>query len=212
MKKTICIVTLVLLCMCWSRNLRAQTHEATQLVLNYEKLQQLEAILDNMYHGYKVLSKGYNTVRDIAEGNFSIHQVFLDGLYAVSPVVRDYRRIPEIIRYQKFLAKEYKRAFERFRNDTNLTVREVRYIANVYSYLVKQSLQNLDALLMVITASRLRMSDEERLRAIDEIFHSMEEKVAFLIHFNNSTGALIVQRAKSKRDIDTTRKLYELTP
>jgi hypothetical protein len=198
--------------MCWSRNLRAQTQEATQLVLNYEKLQQLEAILDNMYHGYKVLSKGYNTVRDIAEGNFSIHQVFLDGLYAVSPIVRDYRRIPEIIRYQKFLAKEYKRAFERFRNDTNLTVREVRYIGNVYSYLIKQSLQNLDELLMVITASRLRMSDEERLRAIDEIFYSMEEKVAFLIHFNNSTGVLIVQRAKSKRDIDTTRKLYELTP
>lgn len=198
--------------MYWSRNLRAQTHEATQLVLNYEKLQQLEAILDNMYHGYKVLSKGYNAVSDIAEGNFSIHQVFLDGLYAVSPIVRDYRRIPEIIRYQKFLGKEYKRAFERFRNDTNLTVREVRYIGNVYSYLIKQSLQNLDELLMVITASRLRMSDEERLRAIDEIFYSMEEKVAFLIHFNNSTGALIVQRAKSKKDIDTTRKLYELTP
>lgn len=198
--------------MCCSSRVRAQSQEATQLVLNYEKLRQLEAILDNMYKGYKVLSKGYNTVRDIAEGNFSIHQVFLDGLYMVSPAVRNYRRIPEIIRYQKFLVNEYKRAFDRFRNDTNLTFREVKYIANVYSYLIKQSLRNLDELLMIITASKLRMSDEERLQAIDRIFYSMEEKVAFLIHFNNTTGVLIVQRAKSNRDVNTTQNLYELGP
>lgn len=212
MMKRICIGILVFSGMCCSRNAWAQSQEATQLVLNYEKLRQMEAILDNMYWGYKVLSKGYNTVRDIAEGNFSIHQVFLDGLYMVSPAVKNYRRIPEIIRYQQFLVKEYKRAFDRFRNDTNLTLREVKYIGNVYSYLIKQSLRNLDELLMVITASRLRMSDEERLQAIDRIFYSMEEKVAFLIHFNNSTGVLIVQRAKANRDVKTTQKLYELGP
>lgn len=212
MMKRICIAILVFSGICYSGNVLAQTQEATQLVLNYEKLRQLEAILDNMYRGYKVLSKGYKTVRDIAEGNFSIHQVFLDGLYMVSPAVRNYRRIPEIIRYQQFLVKEYKRAFNRFRNDTNLTLREVKYIGNVYSYLIKQSLRNLDELLMVITASKLRMSDEERLQAIDRIFYSMEEKVAFLIHFNNSTGILIVQRTKSNRDVNTTQKLYELGP
>lgn len=210
--KTVCIGILAFLSMCSSGKVHAQTQEATQLVLNYEKLRQLEAILDNMYKGYKVLSKGYNTVKDIAEGNFSIHQVFLDGLYMVSPAVKNYRRIPEIIRYQEFLVKEYKRAFGRFRNDTNLTLREVKYIGNVYSYLIKQSLRNLDELLMVITASKLRMSDEERLQAIDRIFYSMEEKVAFLMYFNNSTGVLIVQRAKSNRDVNTTQKLYELGP
>ncbi|MEX2233502.1 MAG: TerB family tellurite resistance protein [Cyclobacteriaceae bacterium] len=210
--KIVFIAIMAFLCMCFPGKVRAQTQEATQLMLNYEKLRQLEAILDNMYKGYKVLSKGYNTVRDIAEGNFSIHQVFLDGLYMVSPAVKNYRRIPEIIRYQKFLVKEYKRAFDRFRNDTNLTLREIKYIGNVYSYLIKQSLRNLDELLMVITASKLRMSDQERLQAIDRIFYSMEEKVSFLIHFNNSTGVLIVQRAKSNRDVNTTQKLYEPGP
>lgn len=210
--KTWCITILVISGMCWPGIARAQSKEGAQLVLNYEKLRQLEAILDNMYKGYKIISKGYNTVRDIAEGNFSIHAVFLDGLYMVSPVVRNYRRIPQIIRYQKFLAKEYKRAFNRFRNDTNLTLREIQYIGNVYSYLIKQSLRNLDELLMVITASKLRMSDEDRLRAIDRIFDSMEEKVAFLIHFNNSTGVLLLQRAKANRDVNTTQKLYELGP
>jgi preprotein translocase subunit YajC len=149
---------------------RAQSQEAAQLILNYEKLQQLEEILDNMYKGYKILTKGYNTIKDIAEGNFNLHQVFLDGLFAVNPSVRNYKRIPYIIQYQQFLVKEYKRAFNRFKNDPNLTVREIKYLENVYGSLFKQSLRNLDELLMIVTATKLRMSDEERLQAIDRIY------------------------------------------
>src|SRR3954466_5457804 len=92
-----------------------QTQEATQLLLNYEKLKQLEEILDNMYKGYRILTQGYDRIKGIAEGNYKLHQVFLDGLLAVSPTVRKYKRIPQIIAYQQILVKEYKRAHSRFR-------------------------------------------------------------------------------------------------
>jgi hypothetical protein len=197
---------------CTTAKLKAQSQEAVQLVLNYEKLQQLEEILDNMYKGYKILSKGYNTIKDIAEGNFTLHQIFLDGLYVVNPAVRDYKRIPYIIQYQKFLVKEYKRAFDRFRNDPNLTVREIKYLENVYSYLFSQSLRNLDELLMIVTATKLRMSDEERLQAIDRIFYDMEDKIIFLRLFNSSTQVLIIQRAKEKHAIETVEKLHDINP
>lgn len=191
---------------------QAQTQEAQQLILNYEKLLQLEEILDNMYKGYKILSQGYNAIKDIAEGNFNLHQVFLDGLYAISPAVRDYKKIPEIIRYQQLLLKESQRTYSRFKNDPNLTIREMEYIENVYAYLLKQSLRNLDELLMIITATKLRMNDEERLQAIDRIFYDMETKLSFLKHFNNSTGALVMQRAREKNDVTTMQKLYEVAP
>jgi hypothetical protein len=190
----------------------AQSQEAAQLVLNYEKLLQLEKILDNMYKGYKILTKGYNTIKNIAEGNFNLHQVFLDGLYAVNPAVRNYKRIPYIVQYQRFLMKEYKRAFNKFRNDPNLTVREIKYLENVYSYLFKQSLRNLDELLTIVTASKLRMSDEERLQAIDRIYYDMENKVLFLKVFNSSTQVLVMQRAKENHELNTVQKLYEVTP
>jgi len=190
----------------------AQSQEAAQLVLNYEKLLQLEKILDNMYKGYKILTKGYNTIKSIAEGNFNLHQVFLDGLYAVNPAVRNYKRIPYTIQYQQFLMKEYKRAFNKFRNDPNLTVREIKYLENVYSYLFKQSLRNLDELLTIVTASKLRMSDEERLQAIDRVYYDMENKVLFLKVFNSSTQVLVMQRAKENHELNTVQKLYEVTP
>lgn len=188
-----------------------QSQEATQLLLNYEKLKQLEEILDNMYKGYKILSQGYDRIKGIAEGNYKLHEVFLDGLLSVSPVVRKYKRISQIIAYQQILVKEYKRAYSNFKNDDRLTVEEIRYLANVYEYLGKQSLKNLEELAMIITASKLRMSDDERIAAIDRIFLDIENKVAFLRYFNNSTQLLIIQRAKEKNDVEKVKDLHGLT-
>jgi hypothetical protein len=188
----------------------AQTQEATQLILNYEKLKQLEEILDNMYKGYKILTKGYNRVKDIAEGNFNLHQVFLDGLFAVNPSVAKYQRIPDIIRYQSMLIKEYKRAFNRFKGDSNLTPDEIKYLERVYSYLVKQSLRNLEELTMIVTANKLRMSDDERIQSIDRIYFDIENKLSFLRYFNNSTQVLVVQRAKENSEVGAMKKLYEV--
>jgi hypothetical protein len=187
-----------------------QTQEATQLILNYEKLKQLEEILDNMYKGYKILSKGYNRIKDIAEGNYNIHQVFLDGLFAINPSVAKYKRIPDIIRYQQLLMKEYRRAFNRFKNDPNLTRDEIRYLEKVYEYLIKQSLKNLEELAMIVTANKLRMSDDERIQSIDRIYFDIENKLSFLRYFNNSTQVLVLQRAKEGSDVDAAKKLYEL--
>jgi len=210
--KKLTTILIFLFCAHCPAKIWAQSQEAVQLVLNYEKLQELEKILDNMYKGYKILSKGYNTIKDIAEGNFNLHQVFLDGLYAVNPAVRNYKRIPFIIQYQQFIVKEGRRAFDRFKNDPNLTVREIEYLENVYSYILKQSLQNLDELLSIITAAKLRMSDEERLQAIDRIYYDMENKIVFLKLFNSSTQVLAVQRAREQRNMDALRKLYDVTP
>ena len=208
MKKLYLIVTILVCLMGGKAN--AQTYEAQVLVLNYQKLMQLKDILDKMYKGYEILLKGYNTIKDISEGNFKLHQVFLDALYAVNPAVKKYKHIPSIIEYQQFLVAEGSKAYNKFRNDKNLTDREVKYIGHVYSYLFRQSVQNLDELLMILTPSQLRMSDDERIHAIDRIFHDLENKLAFMKEFNHSTRMLIMQRAKDKNEIETIRKLHEV--
>jgi len=207
MKKRITIL-IITLCLATINSARCQATEAQQLLLNWEKLQELEKILDNMYVGYKILDKGYTTVKDIAQGNYSLHQLFLDGLMAVNPTVRNYRRVPYIIDYQKLLLKEYKNAYERFKNDPNFSPQEIQYLANVYNYLFTASVRNIDDLVMIITATKLRMSDDERMKAIDRIFYDMQGKLVFLRGFNNSTQMLAIQRARSANDVRTLNHLY----
>ncbi len=188
----------------------AQSQEMQQLILNIEKLAQFKQILTDMKKGYQILNGGYNVVKDLSKGNFSLHETFLDALMQVSPTVRKYKRVGDIIHYQVLLVREYKAAFNRFRNSGNFNPEEIAYLEKVYSKLFKESIRNLDELTSVISANTLRMSDDERLATIDKVFADMQEKLSFLRNFNNSTSVLGIQRTKERNDINAMRSIYKV--
>jgi hypothetical protein len=191
--------------------LSAQSEEVQQLLLNVEKLAQFKQILSDMKKGYQVISTGYSTIKDLSQGNFNLHKTFLDGLMVVSSSVKKYKRIADIINNQVMIVKEYKNAFNRFKRDGNFNPDEIAYLGKVYGNLFKQSLNDLDELTIIITDSKLRMSDDERLEAIDRIFGNMQDKLLFLRHFNNNTTILAVQRAREKADAVTMKEIYGIT-
>ena len=208
MKKLEIIFSVVFCSLLPAHKVSAQADEIQQLLLNVEKLAQFKQILSDMKKGYQILEGGYNTIKNISEGNFNLHKAFLDGLMEVSPTVRNYHRVVDIINYQVVLVKEYRNAYDRFKRDNNFNADELSYLGHVYDNLFKESLRNLDELLTVITAGKTRMSDDERLQTIDRIYADMQEKLIFLRHFNNNTTILAVQRAKERNDAQTIQKIY----
>ena len=192
-------------------NIFAQSKEVQQLLLDIEKLAQFKQILTDLKKGYQIISTGYSTIKDLSKGNFDLHKTFLDGLMAVSPSVRNYKRIADIVNGQLSIVKEYKNALSRFRQDDNFNVEEIDYMGKVYNNLFKESLNNLDELTIIITSNKLRMSDDERLSAIDRINGEMQNKLIFLRQFNNNTTILALQRAREKNDATSVMKIYGLT-
>ncbi|HEU4789420.1 MAG TPA: TerB family tellurite resistance protein [Flavobacterium sp.] len=188
----------------------AQYQEMQQLLLNIEKLAQFKQILSDMKKGYEILNGGYKAVKDMTQGNFTLHKTFLDALMQVSPVVKKYKRVGDIINYQIMMIKESKIAFKRFSNSKSFSQKEIEYFEKVYGNLVRESLRNLDELAMVITANKLRMSDDERLKVIDAIYLEMQDKLQFLRNFNASSDILALQRAKEHNDVNVLRGIYEL--
>ena len=126
----------------------------------------------------------------------------------VSPVVKRYRRITDIVNYQLLIVKRYKAALFQFRQDDVFTVPEIQYLEKVYRNLFRESLKNLDELFMIITAGQLRMSDDERMRAIDNIYERIADQFAFLEDFNSSTGYLSLQRKAEQAELNTMKKLH----
>jgi len=187
---------------------KAQSAELQQLLLDIQKLSQFKSILSDMYKGYQVLSSGYETIKNISQGNFSLHEVFLDGLLLVSPAVANYKRIPDIINDQLNIVKEYKEAYTLYKQDKHFLPDEIIYLGQVYGNLFNQSVNDLNALIMVITANQTRMSDAERISSIDRIYANMEDKLTFLRYFNNRTTMLAVQRAKDSNDQNTIQNIY----
>ncbi|MGN6493168.1 MAG: TerB family tellurite resistance protein [Agriterribacter sp.] len=204
-----CIVLLLLLSFTLPMRPRAQAQEALQLALNIQKLLQLRKILQNMYDGYQILTNGYNRVSAIAQGNFSIHELFLDGLMQVNPAIRKYRRVADILDYQLKLVKEYKEALRAFRSSGHFSPEELDYLGQVYENLIDRSLTSLDALATVITSSKLRMSDAERIGAIDRIYKDVSDQLGFLRYFNNETRLLGVNRTANAKETEALKKLLE---
>ncbi len=186
----------------------AQSAEVQQLLLNVEKLAQLKQILTDLKKGYDIASAGYGKIKDISQGNFGIHELFLDGLLTVNPNLRKYRRVADIISYQVKLLNEYKAAYNHFRASGSFTPEELSYLSKVYGNLFNRSLENLDELAMILTASELRMSDDERLSAIDRLYDDMTEKLSFLRAFNKKTSVLDVQRQQRIKENTQMKKIY----
>lgn len=208
--KRLLILVLTISCMLQLQLASAQSAEVQQLVLNVEKLAQLKQILTGMKKGYQVLSNGYGKIKNISEGNFKVHDVFLSGLMAVNSELRKYRKVADIIRYQATILSEYKSAYNHFRQGGRFTPDEIIYLSKVYSNLFDRSLENLDELTLVLTASELRMSDDERLKAIDRLYTDMQDKLSFLRSFNRKTATLDRSRQMQQQENADIKKLYGL--
>jgi hypothetical protein len=194
--------------LCFSVSARAQSDELQQLLLNIEKLTQFKAILSDMKKGYQIYQQGYGTISNLSKGNFDLHNIYLTGLMAVNPAVRNNPRVSQIVGQQDDIISEYKGYASLFRQSGSFHGDELSYFNNVYNQLVRQSNANIDELANVITAGHLRMSDDDRLRAIDRIYLSSSDQLQFLRYFNRKAVMLSLQRSKDLTETQTLKRLY----
>ncbi|MEO7214518.1 MAG: TerB family tellurite resistance protein [Mucilaginibacter sp.] len=202
--------TILFLILCFAIKAQAQSDELQQLLLNIEKLTQFKAILSDMKKGYQIYQQGYSSISNLSKGNFNLHNIYLTGLMAVNPAVRNNPRVNQIISQQQDIIREYKRYAGLFRQSGTFSSKELDYMANVYNQLVKQSDTNIDDLASVTTVGQLRMSDDDRLRGIDRIYISSSDQLQFLRFFNRQAVMLSLQRAKDLKDARVLKGLYGL--
>lgn len=202
-------ISILIVALCCSLKVSAQAQEIEQLMLDIEKLTQFKSILADMKAGYQIYEQGYGTISNLSKGNFDLHNAYLTGLMAISPAVRNYGRVAEIISQQASLVSEYKRANNSFKQSGSFSADELSYMSNVYSRLIDQSLDNLDELNTLLTANKLRMSDADRIKGIDRIYRSSTDQLNFLRAFNRQGIILSLQRAKDNNDLNTLKKLYK---
>jgi hypothetical protein len=208
MKKLLKIVVVAIIGLGITERCDAQAQEMQQLILDIEKLTQLKGILSDMKTGYQIYQQGYGSISSLSKGNFDLHSVYLNGLLQISSAVKNYGRVADIITQQASLLTEYKSAYGRFKQSGSFSAGEISYMNDVYVQLVKQSLDNIDELTNVLTAGKLRMSDDDRISAIDRIYGGSIDQLQFLRHFNRQGVLLSLQRSKDMRETQALKQLY----
>ena len=183
-----------------------------QLVLDVEKLSQLKQMLSGMYQEYTMLKNEYEQIKGLSQGTFSLHKAFLDGLLLVSPGVHSYWRVGDIISQEVRLIRDCQSANGYFRTSGQFTGPELDGFSTNYAVYLQRAEKNVEELTMVMTDGGLRMSDAERLSAIDRIDRDMVTQLGLLHAFNDGVALQATQRMQAKQDIGTVRGLYGLGP
>ena len=168
-------------------------------------LQNAQKVLENELSKLKL-----KEIAEWTEKHRKLYEQYYNELWEIKNVIATYQRIKKIMELQEKLVDEYKAAWRLVQQDEHFTQEELNYMYLVYSGILKESVKNLDEILLVINPFKTQMSDGKRLEIISRVGDKIERNYYDLRAFNAQNVMLSLNRAKDAHEIETVKKLYGL--
>jgi hypothetical protein len=157
--------------------------------------------------GYSIAQKGLSTISDFKRGEFNLHEDYFNSLKKINPKIKSYTRVAEIISLQVKVWNNYSHIIRQVRQDDLFHGDEIAYIKRVFERLIENCDGTLAELIVIVTAGKLEMKDDERIKRIDALYQNMLESYTFCEDFSNQTRLMSRSRAKEATDVKTSRAL-----
>jgi hypothetical protein len=204
--KSLIKVVLVYFCCIWlGQDVLAQSKTRKVML---EQIAKLQVYLEYLKKGYDIVQDGLHLVSDIKNGDFNLHHLFFDRLKQVSPKVKQYSKVADMISMQLKMLAAYKNNYNQFKQLGTFSSDELNYLYQTLSNLLDYALADINDLTSLLTDSELAMSDDERIARVDELWKRMNEKYLHLFSFLDEMKALSGQRKQELRDIQTLKNMY----
>ena len=129
-------------------------------------------------------------------------------LKSVNNLVKDARKVSEIILMVGDVSEIYVTNFQKMLGDENFSPEELDAIAFGYTKLLEESNGVLQDLRQVINVSTLSMTDKDRMDVVDDCYASMRRYRNLVNYYTNRNIAVSFLRARKKNDLDRVLKLY----
>lgn len=133
---------------------------------------------------------------------------YYDALKSVNNLVRDARKVREIILMVGDVSDIYVTGFGRMMKDENFSARELDAIASGYTKLLEESNGVLQDLKQVIDVSTLSMTDKDRMDVVDECYRDIRRYRNLVSYYTNRNIAVSYLRARKKNEMDRVMRLY----
>ena len=136
------------------------------------------------------------------------YQKYFDELKKVKSVIRDYQRVKDILQMQWQITTEYGRVWQQIEKDKNFSAKELEYMGQVYSGILKRTLENVKQVRMITTSYSTEMSDAKRMEIADNLAEDVQSNYDDLRRFNHENISLSLSRTKSKQENQQVKNLY----
>jgi hypothetical protein len=207
-------VKLLLLCVAFSvlccRQANAQTFAEwflqgkTQVKYLTQQIAALTAFENSMRQGYNILNGEWTTISNFKNGEFSLHQSYYTSLSQVNPVVTNSAGLTSIQTEQQSIISQ----FNAINNLSGLTADEQKYVSLVAQNLMNACNADLDELNKVLTAGQLQMSDDERIKQVNQLTEALKDKYLLTCHLTAQVKMLALQRTQQNNQLQVERRFY----
>jgi hypothetical protein len=183
---------------------------STRLKYYEEQVVALQTYIGLAEKGYNIVESGLNSIRDLKNGEFNLHNAFYTALGSINPAIGNMGEVLEILALQAAILERFTTALSRYRQSGNFRGGELDYIGKVYSLMVQDGLADVNMLTDILTANTMKMSDDERMGRIGALDVSVKDRYAFAVSFTNQADMLSMNRQKQALDAGVVKGLYGL--
>lgn len=191
---------LMMLAVCGTYQARAQwaVIDPSNLAQNILTVSKTATTATNVINSFKEMQKIYSQGKE-----------YYDKLQAVHSLIKDARKVKEIVSMVSDISQIYSTNFNKMLSDKNFSVKELEAISSGYTILLKESGNLLSDIKELVSGSNgLSMTDAERMELIDKIYTKMQGYRNLVSYYSNKNIAVSFIRSKEKGDTDRVRSLY----
>ncbi|OPB92636.1 DUF4141 domain-containing protein [Elizabethkingia occulta] len=148
--------------------------------------------------------KNFNEVKKVYEQG----KEYYDKLKAVNNLVKDARKVQQIVLMVGDVSEMYVTNFGKMINDPNFNPQELSAIANGYSMLLGESTELLKELKQIVSTTGLSLNDKERMDIIDRVYKEVKNYHNLVRYYTKKNISVSILRAKKQNNTQRVLKLY----
>lgn len=181
--------------------------KATQKKYLLQQIAALQMYSDYLITGYNITSKGLHAIQDIKNGDFNLHSDYFNSFLSVSPKIKRYARVAQIISLQINISDQIIKVLKDCQKSDQLTITEISYLKSVFKKVLNDCKTIIDQVGQTLSDNQLSMKDDERISAIEILYKEMLDNQVFTQVFCNSANVLCAERKQEKSEVLIEQKL-----
>lgn len=207
------IHTITLILLLFSAAASAQTwgewfnQKSTQRKYLIQQIAALKVYTEFLRKGYTVVKDGTGLIRDIKNGDFNLHKDYFGGLKTVNPAIKRYDKVEDIVVMHALMLQERQATLATAADSKRFSSEEIRALLKLYAALSDEAGKDLDELLMVAEDGTLELSDDERIKRIEQLYTRMQTKLIFQRKLNKNIIAISNGRKRQSEDHEIMKAL-----
>jgi len=174
----------------------------TQTKYLVQQIAALKVYTEYLEKGYDIAKKGLGTIQSFTNGEFNLHNVFFGTLKAVSPKIKKYPRLADIIIMEAEIIQHSSKVYRSVKGNGVYHANEIEYVGRVFDRVLKDVESTISDLSDIITDDKYLMSDDERIERIEKLYLIVRGTYLFTKEFCDETIQLGAERSHEKEEID----------